>query len=553
MSRISSKKIYSLTLLIILCIAIFLRLYQLGINPPSLNWDETSIGYNAYSVLKTGKDEYGNFLPLSFRSFDDYKPPLYIYLTVPSVAVFGLNPFAVRLPAAIIGIMAVAMMYYFVKEVFDYANIAFREHVALLSAFFLALSPWHLQFSRAAYEGNIGMFFLFSSLLFFLRALKKPKNYIFFGIFFVLSVYSYHSFRLINPILLGVLLIFFRRQILKQKLLFFVSFSIILIFTHSMYTSFLYPQGAAGARLSMVTVFADPVKQKEAAVKVSLAKENKDYIGQVIYNRRFIFLPDIIDNYFDHFGFGYLFLHGDGGVQHHAFNMGMLYIWDVPFLVIGLMYLLRKPNKKTILLFSTFLIAALPASITTGTPHPVRAIAMMPGFHIFTSIGVVIISTFILKSNKKLGYIFMSLISFGLFINIIYYLHQYYIETPKVYGYFWQYGNKEAVVYAKKHEDKYKKITISYKYDQPYIYYLFYNKIDPAWYQSKWDYSKTGEVDRFYRKIGKYEFKMIDYPVDSLDKNVLIFASPSEIPENIDSDHIIYFPDGRVAYKIISL
>src|SRR5437773_2571614 len=105
-------------LLGIILLAILLRFYQLGNNPPSIDWDEASTGYNAYSILKTGKDEYGNFLPLSFRSFDDYKPPVYIYLTVPSVAVFGLTEFAVRLPAAIIGVLAVLVIYFLCLEIF---------------------------------------------------------------------------------------------------------------------------------------------------------------------------------------------------------------------------------------------------------------------------------------------------------------------------------------------------------------------------------------------------------------------------------------------------
>ncbi|MBI3282756.1 hypothetical protein HYZ70_01635, partial [Candidatus Curtissbacteria bacterium] len=96
-----------LTLAVILILAAFLRFYQLGQNPPSLDWDETAHGYNAYSILKTGRDEYGYKLPLSFRSFDDYKPPIYTYLVVPSVAIFGLSDFAVRFPSAVLGVLAV--------------------------------------------------------------------------------------------------------------------------------------------------------------------------------------------------------------------------------------------------------------------------------------------------------------------------------------------------------------------------------------------------------------------------------------------------------------
>src|SRR3989344_2150759 len=110
-------------LLIIVILATILRFYQLGQNPPSLDWDETAHGYNAYSILKTGRDEYAYKLPLYFRSFDDYKPPIYTYLVVPSVAVFGLNDFAVRFPSALLGVLAIIFTYLMVFELFKRKGI----------------------------------------------------------------------------------------------------------------------------------------------------------------------------------------------------------------------------------------------------------------------------------------------------------------------------------------------------------------------------------------------------------------------------------------------
>ncbi len=185
MNKFIKKHLFTIILLLIIFVSIFLRFYRLGMNTPSLTWDEASLGYNAYSMLKTGADEYGAKFPLSFRSFDDYKPPMYVYLTIPSVALFGLNEFAVRLPAAIIGIMAVLIVYFLVKEILLSWDKSKRERIALASAFFLAVSPWHLQFSRAAFEGNVGMFFLILALLFFFKAFKNKFFYIFFSFFFL--------------------------------------------------------------------------------------------------------------------------------------------------------------------------------------------------------------------------------------------------------------------------------------------------------------------------------------------------------------------------------
>src|SRR3989344_3496317 len=112
----NKKIIIILLLTIIIVIASVLRLWQLGQVPISPDLDEAALGYNAYSILQTGRDEYGKFLPIVLRSFDDYKPALYSYLTIPSILIFGLNVFAVRLPSAIFGILTVLATFFLVKE-----------------------------------------------------------------------------------------------------------------------------------------------------------------------------------------------------------------------------------------------------------------------------------------------------------------------------------------------------------------------------------------------------------------------------------------------------
>ena len=173
-------------LVLILVISVVLRFFNLSSNPPSLNWDETSIGYNAYSILKTGKDEYGNFLPIEFRSFDDYKPPVYVYLTVPSISVFGLTEFGVRFPAALFGVLSVIVFYLLLGQVLQKKEGNVRDAVPLIGAFLLAISPWHLQFSRAAYEGNIGLFFLMLAFYLFFVGLQK-KGILIFSVFSFVS------------------------------------------------------------------------------------------------------------------------------------------------------------------------------------------------------------------------------------------------------------------------------------------------------------------------------------------------------------------------------
>lgn len=538
-----------LAVFFIIIVAFLLRFYQLGQNPPSLDWDEASIGYNAYSILKTGADEYGNRLPLSFRSFDDYKPPLYIYLTVPSVAAFGLNEFSVRLPSAVMGVISVVVIYFLVLELLQKWEKNKREIIAFVSALFVAISPWSLQFSRAAFEGNTGLTFLLLGILLFFYGFKKGWMYILSSLAFVLSMYSYHSFRVVVPVILLCFLIFFRKELFKKLNFVLPSTILFLALVLPIVFSFVGSQGS-GSRLSMVTVFSNSQETDLSAKRLSYDKSIGNKLGIIFDNRRVTYFLEVAKGYLDHFNPDFLFLHGDGGVQHHAVDMGMLYLWDLPFILLGLYFLIKNRDRQSIFIFLLVLIGPLPAAVTTGTPHPVRAIAMMSGLHILSAIGAVYFIFWCFRKKNVSRSLAMILVASALVFNFLYYLHQYYVHTPIEYGYYWQYGYKDVMSYLKTNEDFATHIIVTYKYDQPYIYYLFYNKIDPAWYQKNWDYNKNGKTDRFKRVIGKYEFRNINYSSDVLMPNTILVGTPQEIPDGKNVVKNIYFPDGRIAFRI---
>lgn len=183
-------------LFLVLVLAFLVRFYQLGIVPSSLDWDEASNSYNAYSILKTGRDEYGKLLPFANRSFDDYKPPLYMYLEVPAIALLGLNNISARIPSAFFGLFSVIFIYYLTKQLFK------NEKLSLLSAALFAIEPWPSHFSRVGFEANIGLFFALSTFTFLLFSfddnfpVKKRKILLIASsLSFVLGMYSYHSTR----------------------------------------------------------------------------------------------------------------------------------------------------------------------------------------------------------------------------------------------------------------------------------------------------------------------------------------------------------------------
>ena len=110
-------------LVVILVVASFLRLYKLTIDPPSLFGDELDLGYQAYSILKTGRDYSGNFMPIHFHSLAEWRTPLYLYSAVPTVAIWGITPLGVRLPAALFGILSILAFYLLIKEITKNCNL----------------------------------------------------------------------------------------------------------------------------------------------------------------------------------------------------------------------------------------------------------------------------------------------------------------------------------------------------------------------------------------------------------------------------------------------
>ena len=117
-----------------------------------MTWDEVAFGYNAYSLGIDGKDEFGKFLPIVYlESFGDYKPPVYAYLDIIPVKVFGLTPFAVRFPSAFFGVLTVLLTFFLTKRLFiplsikrsmPYAQRLFwRFHRGILCYLGLRLRP----------------------------------------------------------------------------------------------------------------------------------------------------------------------------------------------------------------------------------------------------------------------------------------------------------------------------------------------------------------------------------------------------------------------------
>lgn len=534
-----------LLLILIFVLAFMLRFWGLGRYPNSLDWDEASLGYNAYSILKTGRDEYGSFLPLQFRSFGDYKPPFYVYSVIPLLLIGDLTEFTVRFPSALFGFLTVVVTYYLSKRLFPRLDNKYY----LLITFLLAISPWHIQFSRIAFEANIGLFWFVLGTYLFL-GIPQNKNLLFFSaISFVLGIYTYHSLRLVVPIYVLGLVIIFNKELLKNKKTVVITFILTLIMLSPLI--FLMSKGVQARFQSVSSI--NPESLSSSIGQMEFDTGRGDRLGKLLHNRRIVYATAIIKGYLDHWDPSFLFLAGDGPGRHHAPDMGMLYFIELPFILIGIFYLLFNKEifigKKVV--FWWFLIAPLASAVTTGTPHAVRALLYLPMYQIFTAFGIKYLIDFSYKKKYQYLQLTTMLITTLYLFNFIYYLDMYYVHGGVEQAPSWQYGYREAVREVSRLESSYDNIIITYEYDQPYIYFLFYQKIDPSWYQKNWG---DGEIKRSERSFGKYTFRDIKWEKDKELKNTLLVGTTGEIPDtsgNLIKE--ISYPDGNIAFRIVSL
>lgn len=346
---------------VIVFFAFLLRIYHVTSVPPSLSWDEVSIGYNAYSILKTGRDEHGRFLPLdTFVAYGDYKPPLAIYATVPFVAIFGLNGLAVRLPSAIFGTLTVLLTYFLVRELFKQKPDA----LAMLSAGVLAVSPWHINLSRGGFEANIALFFAVLGVWFVLEARSRPRYWLFAWLPFVAAIYTFNSSRVFAVLLAPALILFTWKYVKKNIRLFLVGVVIAAVTMAPIIPHLLSPQ--ARLRFTEVNIFTDLSVVEKSNERI--AREPDNPIAKIVNNRRVGYTWSFLIHFMDNLQPQFLFVTGDGNPKFSIQDVGQLYMIEAPLLAVGIIALfIEYPAVAAVLLY--WLIAAIiPAATARETP-----------------------------------------------------------------------------------------------------------------------------------------------------------------------------------------
>lgn len=531
----------------VVLLAFVLRFYKLGSIPPSLTWDEVAWGYNAYSLGENLKDEFGKFLPLLYlESFGDFKPPLYAYLTILPVKIFGLNEFATRFPSALFGSLTVLITFFLVKELFQ------KEHSGLpiLASFLLAISPWHILLSRAAFEANVSSFLILAGLLLFLKSFKKNYYFPLSLLLFLLSMFTFNTARIVVPLLAVVLLILYFKNLFTMKKIVIPSVLVAFVLYLPLFLFLQTPQ--AKLRFEEVNIFSDSAVVLKANQQIE--NDNNAPWSKVIHNRRLAYGVSYIHHYFDNLTPNFLFFQGDGNPKFSTQDVGQLYIWEIPFLILGFIALFRTRGKGKLIVASILIIGIVPAAFARETPHALRIETTLPSFQILTALGVLTFFSSI-KTLKKFYVSRIMVVFFVLIVcgNFTYFLHSYFVHYANEFSGEWQYGYKESVAYVEGVKNDYKNIYISEELGRPYIYYLFYTKYPPA------EFARNARIFRetygFVHVLSYENLHFVDdFKEAYQDRDKSLFISgPDIVPPGASTKKNFYLLNGKEVLRAYTL
>jgi 4-amino-4-deoxy-L-arabinose transferase-like glycosyltransferase len=546
MNNTVKKKIFNIAIIFVVLVSILFRFYQFPAIPPSLNWDEAAYGYNAYSILKTGKDEFGKFMPLYFRSLDDYKLPVQMYFISGAIALFGYNDFSVRFPSAFFGTLTILVIIFLTFQLFK------NRWIALFAGGTLAILPWHIQFSRMAAEANIGLFFLTLGITLFNYGIKKKYWLTSVAVICLgLSAYSYLSFKIVAPLIgLTLVAIFWKElnQITKKHLIgfFLITALVGLVFISDLLINKVHLR-FKGTNVFQTKEVYDIFQHKQQEMFVD-AKQKINIPRRLFHDNAIFTTADIVTRaYIMHFSPTFLFFDYDQK-QHHTPFVGLCYIWMLLLIPIGFYFLLRRMDRKgAILIILWILIAPIPASVTWDIPHAIRVYGMSIPLVIITGIGMYYLLDLFNKKRLLLAIVISTLSGFIL-LSSYYYLHQYTIHLPIERSKDWVYGRKELTSYLEANKQKYDRIIISSSLEWPYIFLLYYSQYDPQKYLDQ-----GGTVSGGFAEEGnKYDiFEFHKFRSEDLHKTRTLFVGkPDEFMSNIVPLHTIYYLDGAPAIYI---
>ncbi len=583
-------KINKIIFLFLLGLGVTLRLWHLGVLPWAFFRDEAALGYNAYSIWTSGKDEFGVTLPLVFRSFEVFFLPLYVYISTPVVGFLGLSEFSSRFLSSLSGIAALFFVYLIGKKIWN-------NKVGIFTLLVLVISPWHIFYSRGAFEGNLALTLFTGGFYFWICFLKGKLSKHFYPpsrkilsevegmraksislrrdsppdeargedtaslsswelhislLLFSLSMYSYQAERLVVPLFALITISLVGKDLwkIRQKLI-FPSIAIILVLIPLLFISF---KAGGYHRAFGVSFFS-----KDEAPPGWIEGYGANFF---VNNKMFLRGKQLLSLYTSYYSPRNLFFEGDFDKQRSVENNSVFYGFLLPFLIIGLASLLKKPKIEEKLLLTWMLLGPLPAAFTSDPFHTYRSLLFYMPITIIIGSGMYIVYK---KLNVKWKYLYFAGITLAVIFNLTFFWYNYSILSQVTRAPYWDYGYKELVTYINQLKGD-RKVIVDDAFTESYIQFLFFGKVNPETYQD--EVAKLRSLAYYYKdpteirpnKIGNLEFRKIDWPKERGEKGTVFVFAKEQLPESeyksdpkVELLKKIKYPDGTDAFTIVKI
>jgi len=511
-------------LFLIIFLALFLRIVDINNNPKAMYGDSLTLVYDAYSILKTGKDQTGQFLPLFF-SMGGGRPAGYVYATIPFVAILGTTAPAARAVSVLSGIGVVILLYLICRRLFS-------EKVALFASLLASITPWELSLSRGAFETHFALFLTLLGLYFFYRVKDNRWWWMASGLSFALAIQTYLTYVVSVP--LFILILFWTEGFFKKRKLFkgIPILFITIVAASLLFSIYISLSRGSKDRFSNISVFGRPELQNIVSSKVRTKRLLSSANSEVVYslhNKYTEYIAVLLENYTKNFGWDFLFLKGDQEPRHNPAAMGEFFWGTLPLIILGIIYLYLNQRKYLLLIVGWILIAPVAGSLV-GLPHALRNSFMLPPFLILAACSLEQIKIIKRKVIFR-RFIFAILIIF--LIQLPLFVYNFFFLAPNLYANFWSYNAKKGVEIALKNSKKFDYIILSTSIPDMEFAYPVYAKVDPKeviqqnskkTYIGEYSFLKFGNV-----YLGAIPSSNIKRIVNSLEGSVLYIGPIQDI------------------------
>lgn len=521
-------------LIFIILFGFFLRIFNIENNPPALYGDELTMVYDSFSLFKTGHDQTGSALPLTF-SMGAGRPAGYVYASIPFVAIFGPNALGVRLLSVISGIGVLVIMYFLVSELFN-------RRLGLIAALLVSISPWDLSLSRGGFEAHFALFIALLGIYAFIKGVKNPIYYLISAVAFGLTIHTYPTYKLTLPVIF-ILLIWYMGGFCKifnesSKKIIFVSAGVILLASIlSIYQTF---YSTSEARFLNINVFSINSLKEEITQKINTEVNLSALprsLSRLFHNKLSEYIQILVESYFKNLSLDFLILHGDKNPRHNMASSGAVYIIEFFLIMVGSVFIWKK-SFKTAVLVTTWLLLAPAATTLLLEPHFLRSAFMLPPLLVLSCIGLD--RLWMLGQKGWLNLIKLLIVS-AFLVQFLFIINRIYFLSPNEYSRFWSYPAKLATQIALESKNKFDYVILSDQIDNIEFAYPVYTNQDPNKVISQY---KGGVLLEGY-SFKKYENVYLGYIpneqiesfIQNLNKNVLFIgiASQKQYLKNYDT------------------